>query len=123
MSLRRAAAAAVLTTAVATSGLVAPIGSATAASAPQVSERAGQGCVTKAEYRKIKKGMTVAKVKRITGTKGKQVSSSPLPGGQVVVGRAYKACTSKRGGVGIAFVGQAGKPGTLKVGSKSAVWR
>jgi hypothetical protein len=56
----RAVAAAVLSLGLAASPAIAPAGSATA-DAP--SERAAaKGCVTKAEYRKIKKGMTIAQV-------------------------------------------------------------
>jgi hypothetical protein len=117
MSLRRAAAATVLTAVATTGALVAP---GTAHAAAPAERAASKGCVTKAEYRKIKKGMTVAKVKKVTGTNGKQVSKSPLGDGRFVVGRAYKACTGKRSGVGIAFVG---KDGVFKVESKSAVWK
>lgn len=118
MSLRRAAAAAVLSTTLVGTGAIASVGAATAA-APS-DRAASKGCVSKAEYRKIKKGMTIAKVKRITGTNGKQVSKTALPGGKFVVGRAYKVCTSKKGGVGIAFTNQTG---SYKVASKAASWR
>jgi hypothetical protein len=118
VSLRRAAAAAVLSTALATTAALIPAGSATA-EAP--SERAaGKGCITKKEYRKVKKGMTVAKVRRVTGTNGKQVNKYALPGGKFVVGRAYKVCTSKRGAVGISFTNQTG---TYRVASKAVAWR
>ncbi|WP_193606805.1 hypothetical protein [Nocardioides lijunqiniae] len=116
MSLRRAAAAAVLSTALASTAVLAPVA---AASADAPSERAGKACVSKKEYRKLKKGMTIAKVKRITGTNGKQVNKYPLPGGKFVVGRAYKACT-KRGAVGISFTNQTGP---YKLAAKSAAWR
>ncbi|WP_134741050.1 hypothetical protein [Nocardioides sp. 503] len=116
MSLRRAAAAAVLSTALASTAALAPAGSA-AADGP--SERAAKGCVSKKEYRKLKKGMTIAKVRRVTGTNGKQVNKYPLPGGKFVVGRAYKACT-KRGAVGISFTNQTG---AYKLASKAAAWR
>ncbi len=118
MSLRRSAAAAVLSTALVSSAALVP---ASAATADASSHRAAKGCVSKAEYRKIKNGMTIAKVKRITGTNGKQVSKTPLPGGKFVIGRSYKVCTSKRGAVGIAFTNQTSS--TYKVASKSAVWR
>ncbi|WP_134767993.1 hypothetical protein [Nocardioides sp. 1609] len=118
MSLRRAAAAAVLSTALVSTAALAPAGATTVDAS---SERAAaKGCVSKAEYRKIKNGMTIAKVKRITGTAGKQVSKTPLPDGKFVVGRAYKVCTSKNGGVGIAFTNQTSS--SYKVASKSAVW-
>ena len=122
MSLRRAAAAAVLSTALAGAGALAPVVSATAAvpSAAPSERAAAVGCVTKAEYRKITKGMTIAKVRRVTGTNGKQVSRYPLPGGSFVVGRSYKVCTSKRGGVGISFTNETG---TYRVASKTVAWR
>ncbi|MEO9325285.1 hypothetical protein ABFT23_17460 [Nocardioides sp. C4-1] len=118
MSLRRTAAAVVLSLSLVGTGAVTSSGPASAA-APS-DRAAGKGCVSKAEYRKIKKGMTIAKVKRITGTNGKQVSKTALPGGKFVVGRAYKVCTSKKGGVGIAFTNQTGP---YKVASKAAAWR
>lgn len=119
MSLRRAAAAAVLSTALAGTAALVPAGAATA-EAP--SERAaGKGCISKAEYKKIKNGMTMAKVKAITGTGGVQVSKTALPGGKFVIGRAYKVCTSKRGAAGIAYTNQSST--SYKVASKSVVWR
>lgn len=119
MSMRRTAAAFVLSTALATVGALAPV--STAGAVEHSDRAAAKGCVSKKEYRKLKKGMTIAKVKRITGTAGKQtVGPIALPDGQWVVGRAYKVCTSKKGAVGISFKGPKGK---YRLASKSAVWR
>lgn len=114
MSLRRTAAATVLTAMIATTGAVT---SSSAVAAPG-SERAKAtpGCVTKAEFAKVKKGMTIAQVKRITGTNGKQVSRQKITGYGIITGRAYKAC-KPRGGVGMSFVQKPGKPAKLEAKS------
>lgn len=118
MSLRRAAAAAVLSTAVASTAALVPVRSATA---HEPSERAGAGCVSRVEYKKIKNGMTMAKVKAITGTGGKQASKTALPDGKFVIARVYRVCTSKRGAVGISFTNQTSP--TYKVAYKTVAWR
>lgn len=121
MSLRRAAAAAVLSTAVAGAGAVTPVGSATAADPSAGSDRAAAGgCVSKAEFRKIKVGMTIPQVKRLTGTNGRQVLKSELPEGKFVIGRAYKACTPREA-VGVSFTNE--KSRTYRVAAKSASWQ
>lgn len=121
MSLRRAAAAAVLSTALAGAGALAPLGSATAADPAAGSDRAAAGgCVSKAEFRKLKVGMTVPQVKRVTGTNGRQVYKTALPGGKTVIGRAYKAC-DPREGVGVSFTDEKGP--TFRLAFKSASWQ
>ena len=124
MSLRRAAAATALSTALSTAlaaGAIAPLGAATAADPAAGSDRAATaGCVSKAEFRKLKNGMTIAQVKRLTGTNGRQVTKTALPEGKFVVGRAYKAC-APREGVGLAFSNEKGP--TYRLASKSASWQ
>lgn len=51
-----------------------------------------QGCVTYAEYKKVKSGMTVAKVAKLFGTKGKQSAKSEAYGITVEI-RTYNGCT------------------------------
>ncbi|GAA5147949.1 hypothetical protein GCM10023340_21130 [Nocardioides marinquilinus] len=70
-----------------------------------------KGCVTRAEYKKVKKGMTKARVHSIFGTSGQRVTMS---GG--VEGRGYKVCTSKTGAVGVAY-------SKGKLASKAVTWR
>lgn len=76
------------------------------------------GCVTKAEYKKAKKGMTKAHVKNIFGTGGKREARASS-GGYVDEIRSYKTC-SKWSAVAISFEK---KPGhKLVLAAKSAVW-
>jgi hypothetical protein len=50
-----------------------------AAAAPTVAERtrAGRACVSKKEFRKIKRGMTPAGVQKVVGAKGRKVTGAP----------------------------------------------
>lgn len=81
------------------------------ATAAEAAAPAPKGCVTKAEYKKVKNGMTKAKVHKIFGTKGIRVTNS-----NGVEGRGYVTCTSRKGGVGVVYSGG-------KVVSKAAQWR
>lgn len=60
-------------------------------------------CVSKAEYGKIKNGMTVAAVKALTGTNGTSFSSAGSGKYKVEI-RSYKTCT-KFGSVSLGFLG------------------
>ena len=73
-------------------------------------ERAS-GCVTKAEYRKVRKGMPKAQVHRIFGTVGIQVDTFDT--NEV---RGYRACTSKKGAVALVFT-------KGKLSTKQARWK
>lgn len=126
MQIRRTAAAAVAAVITSSSVLAAttiaaearPDAASAATSAASVHAK---GCVTKAEYRKVRKGMAQSKVHRIFGTKGRVASRSDLPDGEKLEARGYKACTSKRGAVGISFTK---KPGaSYKLAAKAAEWR
>ncbi|WP_141014540.1 hypothetical protein [Nocardioides sambongensis] len=116
----RRIAATVLTTALTSTAFLA-VAAPGADAADRGADRAAKGCVTKAEYKKVKKGMPIAKVHKIFGTAGKQTVSVPGVGGGKVVGRAYKVCTSKKGAVGVSYVVKPGKKPVL--GAKTAVWK
>lgn len=119
MSTRRIAAT-VLTTALTSTALLGA-GATTSVAAPDADRAAKGGCVTKAEYKKVKKGMGIKKVHKIFGTSGKQSVRYDLPGGGYVVGRGYKVCTSKKGAVGVSYTVKPGK--TPVLAEKTAVWR
>jgi hypothetical protein len=80
--------------------LAAPAVFVAAAPAAQAANKT-PGCVTKAEYKKAKKGMTKAKVKKIFGTGGKQLSTASAGGFRAEV-RNYKTCV-EFGSVAITF--------------------
>ena len=113
MQIRRqlAVTAAVALTSTAFGAVAVPAGAAAPESAAAPSA-AAKGCVTRAEYRKVKKGMPKAKVHKIFGTAGKLGS---------VEGRGYKVCGNPRGAVGISFVKQRAGA-TPKLGAKSAAF-
>jgi hypothetical protein len=69
------------------------------------------GCVTHAEYRRVHKGYTVARVKRIFDARGKIISQ-----GYGYQEREFKPCTDRRYGfVDITFYHK-------RLDSKSAYW-
>jgi len=120
--IRRTAAAAFAAALTSTSVLAASTVAAEAA-APSASTSAApsvhaKGCVTKAEYRKVKKGMAQSKVHKIFGTKGKVGSRSNLPDGVKLEARSYKVCGSKPGGVGVSYTKKPGK--SYKLAAKAA---
>lgn len=122
MQIRRqlAAAAALALTSTAFGAVAVPAGAAAPESAAAPSA-AAKGCVTRAEYRKVKKGMPKAKVHKIFGTAGKRSTIAPLPNGGSVEGRGYKVCGNPRGAVGVSFVKQRAGA-TPKLGAKSAAF-
>lgn len=63
---------------------------------------AASACVSQAEFGKIKNGMTIAKVKSLTGTNG-TLTSAAGKGSYRVELRSYKACT-KYGAVAISYI-------------------
>ncbi|TYL45332.1 hypothetical protein FXB39_18540 [Nocardioides sp. BGMRC 2183] len=116
----RRIAATVLTTALTSTAFLAATAPG-AEAADRGVDRAAKACVSKPEYKKVKKGMPIKKVHKIFGTSGKQTVSYPAPGGGKIVGRAYKVCTSKKGAVGVSYVIKPGKEPVL--GAKTAVWK
>ncbi|GAA4692095.1 hypothetical protein [Nocardioides nanhaiensis] len=106
MQIRRllATSAAVALTSTALGTVATSAGAAAPESAAASVSAAAKGCVTKAEYRKVKKGMTKTKVHKIFGTSGKLVTRQSLGNGQVLEARGYQTCGSRPGGVGISFL-------------------
>lgn len=76
------------------------------------------GCVTKSEYKKVKKGMTQKKVTATFGTAGKREARA-TSGGYVSEIRSYRTC-DRYSAVAIAFEKKPG--GVLRLSAKSAVW-
>lgn len=88
--------------------------------APAAHADAGSpGCVTKAEYRKVKKGMTPTQVKNRFGTNGKITSTFNFDGYRSLT-REYKACGSKYGSVMVSFDADPRKP--LRLSYKFGMW-
>lgn len=83
-----------------------------------VASAATPGCVTKAEYQKVKKGTPKTKVAKTFGTAGKRISIASSGGFSSEI-RSYKTC-SKYSVVSIAFDKVPG--GVFKLSAKSAVW-
>ena len=73
------------------------------------------GCVDRAEYRKLSRGMGITKVHRIVNTKGRQTMS-----GFGYQSREYKACTDRE--YGFVDLMYARKRGTWVLDSKFAYW-
>lgn len=76
------------------------------------------GCVTRAEYRSVSKGMTKPKVHGIFDTDGRRMSIASSGGYSSEV-RTYKTC-SPYSSVAISWNKNPG--GVWKLGAKSAVW-
>ncbi|QIX25508.1 hypothetical protein ncot_02070 [Nocardioides sp. JQ2195] len=92
----------------------------TAVSAPVASQVVAQaGCVSKKEFRKVKKGMTKAKVARIFGTKG-TLAQRVKDGRRTIESRGYKGCP-KYSSVGVAFIKKG--DGKYKLANKLASWQ
>lgn len=80
-------AASVLAAALVSPTVFVPVASADASVSP-----ASSGCVTYAEFRKVKNGMTKGQVAKIFGTKGKLEASSEGGGYKFEI-RGYDGCT------------------------------
>lgn len=124
MQIRRTAAAAFAAAITSTSVLAATTVAAEArpdvpSAATSAASVHAKGCVTKAEYRKAKKGMAQSKVHKIFGTSGKVATRDDLPNGQKLEARGYKTCT-KGGAVGVSYVKKRG--GSYKLAAKAADW-
>ena len=79
---------------------------------------AATACVSKAEYKKAKKGMAKTKIDRLFGTKGHREAGATSGGFRSEVW-SYRPCT-KYSAVSLAFSGRSGGP--LTMDAKSAVW-
>jgi len=99
---------------------IAPVLAATAVIAsPPAAQADTRGCVTKAEYKKVKKGMKIERVHRVFDTAGKKESRA-ASGGYVFMVRSYKVCNSRWSAVAVGFEKS---PGTaMKLSAKNAVW-
>ena len=102
---------------VAAAGL-AMLGGSLALAAPADAANRTPHCVTKTEYKKIKNGMTLAKVKKVTGISGKRVAIA-TSGGYGSQIRSLKTC-SKYSAVSISLSKNPG--GAYRVDAKSAIW-
>ena len=76
------------------------------------------GCVTRAEYRAVTKGMTKARVHKIFDTDGRRQAIS-TSGGYAFEIRSYKTC-APYSAVSVGFEKKPG--GVLRMSNKSAVW-
>ena len=108
----RRAAAAVLSTVLGASCLVA---------LPEVSASAATGCISRAEYKKVKKGMTRPQVKRIVGTNGRSEGRIEASQDYIIEKRLYRVCTSRKGAAELGFVSVRG--GKYKLTRKTVEWR
>ena len=77
------------------------------------------GCVTRAEYRAVSRGMTKTRVHGIFDTAGTRLAISSS-GGYAAEVRTYKVCRSPYSAVSISFDKQPG--GDFKLSAKAAVW-
>ncbi len=92
-----------------------------AVAAPQSASAAGTpGCVSKAEYRQVHKGMTPNQVRRIFGAAGKMSSSANFDGYRYV-SREYRPCNSRYGMVYVSFSND-GPRTPVVLDSKFVVW-
>lgn len=89
------------------------VGSSVAPASAETVAVAKAGCVSKTEFKKVKKGMGKAKVHKIFGTAGKRDAISH-GGGFTFEIRSYKSCTTY-GAVSVGFTNG-------KLDSKVAVW-
>lgn len=77
--------------------------SSVAAVAP-ASAATSTACVTRAEYRTVKKGMTLAQAQRAFGARGRLTSHNVFSDGDVWQSRDWKPCGSRYGYVQVDFV-------------------
>lgn len=77
------------------------------------------GCVTKAEYKKAKKGWSEAKVHHTWGTSGKRMAHASS-GGYTTEVRTYDVCRSPYSVVSASFSKNPG--GSMRLDAKTAVW-
>jgi hypothetical protein len=83
-------------------------------------DAAAPGCtVTRAEYAKVHRGMTMDRVARIVGCAGK-TSSAMTIGGTRYVDKTYRVYTGRWGMASVSFEGSRGNP--VRVTSKWVVW-
>jgi hypothetical protein len=100
---------------------VAAIVGVTAATAPQSASAYGTpGCVSRAEYRQARRGMSQAKVARLFGTTGKVTANGDF-GGYRFVNRKYRTCTSRYGGAYLSFAND-GPRTPVVLDSRFVIW-
>lgn len=104
---------------IATSAEAAPSTSTASSTAQTAQVQAAGGCVSKKEFRRVKKGMGVRKVARIFGTKGTQ-ESVVKRNGRTIMARGYRGCP-EYSAVGVAFIKRSG--GSYKLANKVATWQ
>lgn len=100
-----------ITAAVATVAVAIPV---VAVAAPAQAAANSSACMSRAEFRHVKHGMSVAQVKRVVGSAGK-VSVSSQAGGYRFVIRDFKTCAAWH----VSNISFDAKPGgSLRVSSK-----
>lgn len=83
-------------------------------------EAAAPGCsVSRSEYAKIKRGMTLDRVTRIVGCSGR-TSYAQTIGGTRYVDKTYRVTTDRWGTASVSYKGTRGNP--VRVTSKWVVW-
>lgn len=83
-------------------------------------EAAAPGCsVSRSEYAKIHRGMTLDRVTRIVGCAGRTSYAATI-GGTRYVDKTYRVDTDRWGTASVSFEGKRGKP--VRVTSKWVVW-
>jgi hypothetical protein len=87
-------------------------------SSPAAADPGTPGCVTRAEYGQVRKGMTKSAVDAELGTRGTRQSGATSGGYRSEVW-SYKPCT-RYSAVSIAFSANPGA--SLRLSAKSAVW-
>jgi hypothetical protein len=103
----------------ATSGIAAALTAAVLFAPTTAAHADTDGCVTKAEYRKVKKNMPKTRVHAIFDTAGKRESRA-TSGGYVAEVRSYRVCGSRYSAVAIAFDKE--PRDVPRLAAKSAVW-
>jgi hypothetical protein len=89
----------------------------TVGAVPQADAAGSPGCVSRTEFRSVKRGYTKQRVHRVFETTGRQESWYSF-GGDRYESRRYKACTKSYGYHGTVYVDY--KNGTLR--NKMAFW-
>lgn len=90
---------------------------ATVTPAVDVAQADTAGCVSKREFKNVKRGFTKKRVHRIFDTKGKQFSWFNV-GGDTYESREYRACTVSFGIHGTVYMDYTNN----RVDSKMAIW-
>jgi hypothetical protein len=94
------------------------MGTGILAATPANADPGSRGCVIRAEYGQVRKGMTKAAVDRESGTTGRRQAGATSGGYRSEVW-SYKPC-SRFSAVSVSFSANPGAP--LRLAAKSAVW-